>query len=232
MDMDMQLNEIDRAEVLRYLGHTGALSDDLVAAQLTVAADIVLRLARPRARYRLFDLERTDGVLRLCGTALALEGRDIRLHLNDADQCILMAATLGAETEREMRRIQVTDMALAAILDATASTAIEQVCDSLQRECTAFAAERGRFLTGRFSPGYGDMPLEQQQTLCAVLDTEKIGLTVTAHSLLTPGKSVTAVLGLCPKPPAIHADTCKVCGIADTCKFRKAGISCENSVCG
>ena len=227
--MDIQLDTINRSEVLRYLGYAGKEPDELVATQLAEAERIVLRLAKPRAVYRLFDLERAGDVIRLRGTAFVLEGRDIRAHLRAADQCILMAATLGAAVEREMRRVQVTDMPLATVLDATASAAIEQVCDSLQQELTALAAERRRFLTSRFSPGYGDMPLRQQQTLCAVLDTAKIGLTVTDHFLLIPKKSVTAVLGLCPEPMTDEPGACALCNLADTCKQRKAGTACEKA---
>lgn len=226
LHMDMQLRKIDRDETLRYLGIVGGVPDGLVAAQLAEAEGIVLRLAQPRAVYRLFDLERDGDVLRLQGTALDLEGEDIRAHLKAADRCVLMAATLGAAVERELRRIQVTDMALATVLDAAAGTAIEQICDDLQRELAAIAASEGRFLTDRFSPGYGDMPLEQQRRICAVLDAGKIGLTVTEHFLLTPRKSVTAVSGLCSEPVAAKTDACAVCKIADTCKLRKAGTPC------
>ena len=221
------MHTINRAAVLRYLRHADETPDELVAEQLAEAADIVLRLARPRAVYRLFDLERTDGSTRLRGTAFTCEGRDICAHLRAADQCILMAATLGAAVEQEMRRVQVTDMPLTTILDATASTAIEQICDTLQEDLAAWAAERGRFVTARFSPGYGDMPLAQQRILCAVLDTAKIGLSVTEHFLLTPRKSVTAMLGLCPAPVAERPSACAVCKMGNTCAQRKAGVPCE-----
>ena len=224
--MDIQLNKLNRAEVLRYLGHAGAALDTLVAAQLDEAEAMILRLARPRAIYRLFDLERAGDTLRPQGTALDLEGRDIRAHLAGADRCILLAATLGAALDRALHRVQVTDLALATILDATASAAIEQVCDRLQRKLAALAGKEGRFLTVRFSPGYGDMPLCQQQTFCAVLDAGKIGVGVTAHFLLTPRKSVTAILGLCSEPVRDGPGACDLCHSADICKLRKAGTPC------
>ena len=224
--MDIRLTKLNRTEILRYLGHADTSPDGLVAAQLDEAEATVRRLARPRTLYRLFDLERTGDALRLRGTALDLEGRDIRAHLTDADRCILFAATLGAALDHELRRTQITDMALATILDAAASAAIEQICDSLQTELTALADQKGRFLTTRFSPGYGDMPLSQQQTLCTALDAGKIGVGVTEHFLLTPRKSVTAILGLCPNPVADGPNACALCQITDTCKLRKAGTPC------
>ena len=60
----------------------------------------MLRLARPRAVHRRFELERQDKILRLRGTALELLGEDIRAHLDGADQCFLLAATLGPDIDR------------------------------------------------------------------------------------------------------------------------------------
>ena len=227
--MNIALKNIDRAEVLRYLGQGQGTVDELVAAQLLAAEEVVLTLARPRAVYRLFDLAREGETLSLLGTALTLLGRDIRTHLATADRCLLFAATLGAAVDQEILRVQTRDMALAAVMDATASAAIEQVCALVQHELTALAASVEGHLTDRFSPGYGDMPLEQQRAFCTVLDGEKIGLGVTDHFLLTPRKSVTAILGLCPRPLPLAEDrssVCTLCHSTDTCNFRKAGAPC------
>ena len=224
--MEIKLQKLNTTETLRYLGHTGSPLDELVSAQLATAEELVLRLAKPRAIYRLFDLNRQANTLHLQNTTLTLLGSDIRTHLSDADQCILMAATLGSALDQEIHRTQVTDMALATVLDATATTAIEQLCDSVQQELTTLAASMDRFLTTRFSPGYGDMPLAQQQALAALLDTRKIGIEVTDHFLLTPRKSVTAILGLSQNPPANSLTACTICNIADSCTHRKAGTPC------
>ena len=51
--------------------------------------------------------------------------------------------------------------------------------------------------TWRFSPGYGDLPLSlQEELLSAVEAGKRIGLATTAGYMLTPMKSVTAIIGL------------------------------------
>lgn len=81
-------------------------------------------------------------------------------------------------------------------LDAAASAAIEEVCDTAQRQ---IAEQLGQSLTHRFSCGYGDLPLSIQPQLCTLLDSAKsIGLSVSHSSMLTPVKSVTAILGILP----------------------------------
>ena len=228
--MSIALPKIDRSEVLRYLGYGDNAPDALVTAQLQEAEQIVERLASPLAIYRLFGLERDHDTLRVSGTVLELEGEAIRAHLMGADQCILLAATLGMAVDQELRRIQVRDMALAAVLDATANAAIEQFCDSIQQELAVLAASRGLCLTTRFSPGYGDLPLTLQRPLCVVLDAGKIGVGVSDLYLLSPRKSVTAILGLCREPVPNQPEACAVCTIAEHCNFRKAGTACGKSI--
>ena len=83
------------------------------------------------------------------------------------------------------------------------------VCDGLGGEnaggvASDIACEEIRRMLGpgwglrpRFSPGYGDFPLEYQRELLGVLDAAKrIGLTLTDSLLMAPSKSVTAVIGV------------------------------------
>ena len=49
----------------------------------------------------------------------------------------------------------------------------------------------------RYSPGYGDLPLELQREIIRVLDCGRtIGITLTESLLMQPSKSVTAVIGM------------------------------------
>ena len=90
-------------------------------------------------------------------------------------------------------------MAKAVLTDGCGSAWVEAGCDEAEGELS----ERlpGRFLTDRFSPGYGDLPLSLQPTLCGALDTQRtLGLYVTDSCLLNPGKSVTAIVGVADRP--------------------------------
>jgi len=221
---------INRTEVLRYLGHSGGALDAQVEAQLDRAAELVLELVEPRSVYRVFSLNRDGDVLRLQGTNVALAGEDILVHLEGADQCVLMAVTMGAPIETAIRRAQVADMALAVILNATADAAVEQICNSLQSEIGDWAKMESLCLGGRFSPGYGDMPLSQQEEICNLLHTaRRIGVSVTSQYLLTPRKSITAVLGLYSGQIARRWTGCTACLARDNCVLRKAGRTCEKS---
>ena len=138
------------------------------------------------------------------------------------------AATLGAQVDALIRRAQVRDMEQALWLDAAASAAIEEVCDTAQRQ---IAEQLGQSLTHRFSCGYGDLPLSIQPQLCTLLDSAKsIGLSVSHSSMLTPVKSVTAILGILPAGTVASAPKpCTICHLKENCVLRRKGVFCGKS---
>ena len=215
----------DRNEALSYLGWKGGPAPEDVQRTMDRCERLLRRTARPRTVWRLFDLE-PDGTV--AGTGFRPAGQDIRSHLAGCGQVILMGATLGAETEALFRRTQAEDMALAVVLDACASAAVERVCDRLCADLAAALAPR--HLTGRFSPGYGDMPLSQQEELCRVLDVERrIGVVLTPSGLMIPQKSVTALIGVADTPTQRRVRSCDGCAARDTCAYRKGGGSCDKA---
>ena len=148
--------------------------------------------------------------------------------LSGCTDCILLAATLGAQVDALIRRAQVRDMEQALWLDAAASAAIEEVCDTAQRQ---IAEQLGQSLTHRFSCGYGDLPLSIQPQLCTLLDSAKsIGLSVSHSSMLTPVKSVTAILGILPAGTVASAPKpCTICHLKENCVLRRKGVFCGKS---
>ena len=220
--MEARLTGIDRAELLRYLSFRGSEMPEAVLEDIARCEELMLRTAKPRAVWKLFELL-PDGSLK--GTSYKPAGKDIRSLLTYCDQVILMAATLGTEAEMLIRRAQNSNMADAVILDAAGSAAIENVCDNL---CVDLASRFSpRFLTDRFSPGYGDMPLSDQASLFRVLDvTRRIGVTLSSSSLMIPQKSVTALIGISDRPKARRNKDCKTCAQFEICSYRKEGKSC------
>jgi 5-methyltetrahydrofolate--homocysteine methyltransferase len=103
--------------------------------------------------------------------------------------------------------------------------AIEQVCSKVDE----LLAEKykGWNMTFRFSPGYGDYPIELQSEFLRMLDApRKIGLTTNNNYLLMPTKSVTAILGLSQSPIDRKKRGCAICNMRDKCRFRRNGEHC------
>ena len=116
-------------------------------------------------------------------------------------------------------------MTRALALDCCASAAVEQVCDEI--ETWLQGQFPGCHFPYRFSPGYGDLPLAANPALLDFLDApRKVGLCATDSHLLTPRKSVTALLGVAEEPIDRQKRSCLGCPAHDGCQYRKSGGHC------
>lgn len=217
--MEAKLDEIPLREALHFLGWRGTPLDAPLIAQIQSLCAMALEHVCPRCVLRRFAIER-DG--RLAQTAFVPQGGDVRKMLAPCHEAVLLAGTLGAESERLLLRMQAKDAAQAVILDAVLSAAIEAVLDQQESALRRELSAQNLYLTDRFSPGYGDMPIGQTREICEVLLTQKaIGLTVSAGGIMIPRKSVTAVMGISRTPVERRASGCEGCAARETCALRR-----------
>ena len=216
MKLDLRF-EMNLSEVLRLSGMKGAEEPALLHLA-SEAMEQVKKEAVPRAICRQAARECLDPLL--CGS-------DINAHLQGCDSVCVIACTLGAEIDRFLSRLQVGNMALAVVADAAASVAIESLAQTVEEQLRGAQKKQNRFLTGRFSPGYGDYPIEVQNQLLSFVDApRKIGVFATETHLLVPRKSITALCGVSDHPVTGKLAGCENCALRDTCTKRKEGKTC------
>ena len=81
--------------------------------------------------------------------------------------------------------------------------------------------EEHLYLRPRFSPGYGDFDICYQEPIVRMLNCAKtIGLTLTDSFMMTPTKSVTAVIGISTQKDRCPISGCEVCTKKD-CEYRR-----------
>ena len=210
-------------EAIRYLG-AGAGDDTLRRQAAAVAAELTAAL-KPRYVYRVFDLDREEDAIRLAGTGVRLTGAAASTMLAQCRRAALLACTLGPGFDAMLRREQARDMGRAVMLDACGSAWVESGCDAAEEELRARLP--GWFLTDRFSPGYGDLPLCIQPAVCGALDAgRRVGIHVSESFLMNPMKSVTAVIGIADRPQMARVRGCAYCAMAASCQLRKGGKHC------
>ena len=184
---------INFGEMLRYAGIARETSE------LKALAESVLQEAMEKFVYRVcwaefpvvFSREKID-----LGFAVT-ESKDLRKNLTGCEHVILFAATVGLEIDRLIRRYTAIDPARAVMLQALGVERVESLCDAFNEQVRAQQTAAGRSINSRYSPGYGDLPLELQKDVIAALDcTRKIGVTLGNNLLMSPSKSVTALIGI------------------------------------
>jgi hypothetical protein len=218
---------INKEEVLRYLGYKGQDIDANMDNTIEECREEIKKVIRPRVVYSYNNIKSSDDGVEVINTNLILKGKDINEHLKNSTECVLMAVTLGNEVERQTRLYEKTNLTKALILDACATTAVEEVCDIVEKDVKEKAILSGMNITFRYSPGYGDLPLDVQNSFLRALDAQKkIGLTVSENNLLFPRKSVTAIIGIVNSEIKKKRKSCKECSNYENCNFRREGESC------
>lgn len=212
--------QIDLRQAARYFGEPGE-PDAATLALLARVAPPVLAAAMPRAVWRRCDVAEL--------AAGFLQGQDVPAHLSDCDEALLLAVTLGAGVDRQIRLSGIGDIAAGVAADALASALAEQSTDQAEALLRQRVTAEGRYLTCRYSPGYGDWPVTVQPQAAELLDAgRQIGLYVTDTALMTPRKSVTALLGVSRRPVTGHLAGCGHCALRDRCEYRKRGKTCAS----
>ena len=208
---------VNRREILRYAG-VREETPELAALLEDTLAELLPTLAG-RVCWQEFPLTREENGLDLGFTCTGSDS--LAQNLAGCDRIIVFAATLGLGPDRLIARYGRLSPAKALLLQAIGTERIEDLCDRFCDSIRMEACRRGLSMAPRFSPGYGDFPLTVQQDIFRVLDcSQKIGLTLNDSFLMSPSKSVTAIIGLGPCADPGQPTGCRSCGKAD-CPYRR-----------
>lgn len=183
----------DKKEILRYCG--GAENSEQLEELLDNCLSEIDGKISNRVCYCELKISETENGLDLgfCKTNSKL----ILRHLNGCDKLILFAATVGIETDRLISKYSRISPVKALMFQAIGAERIEALCDTFENKIKAQYAAEGRECVYRISAGYGDIPLEMQKDIFKILDCPKrIGLSLNESLLMSPTKSVTAVIGV------------------------------------
>lgn len=185
--------EVDKKEILRYAGCVESTEE--IEALLDSCLSEINGQINFGICYCRFPIS-------LLGEEIDLGFTKVRSHslsicLDGCDEIILFCATVGHGIDRLIAKYNITSPARATILQAIGSERVEALCD---RFCDEIAEEEKRLCRvtrPRFSPGYGDLPLEIQKEVFKALDCgRKIGVSLGENMFMQPTKSVTAIIGI------------------------------------
>lgn len=212
-------------DALRYIGTPIEKADVELVRKVEISFKLLEQIATPRMAYEQLTFKVEDETVFFEGTPFKIESSDLIKLFTHSKSCFIMAVTLGTEIDRQIGIRQKLDMLDAVILDACASVLVEKVCDDLEQQLMEKLKE-DEFLTMRFSPGYGNVPLGSQRVLLDILQAEKrIGLTLTKTDMMVPTKSITAIIGISNQKEN-REKSCGNCNLVKTCAYRRRGDRC------
>ena len=213
---------VDPVETRRYAGLQKA--EDFKQELIDNACQEAQLLIQPKGIWQIYDYNaESQTVYNQDHTVeVKLQGKSIGKHLQKACQVVIMSATIGEDIEDQVTRsFEEGKYSFSMLLDAAATTAIEEVADGMEKNIFNVVKRQGLAMTWRFSPGYGDFDICYQEPVVRMLNCAKtIGLTLTDSFMMTPTKSVTAVIGISTQKERCPISGCEVCTKKD-CEYRR-----------
>ena len=211
-------------DALRFMGVPKEARSGEMAERAYRTFELLEGFIRPRRIWGRFSVLADDRGIRL-DEAVRIESGSLARLMAHSRECWVMAVTLGPEVDRRILLAQKQDMLDGMALDACASVRADVLCDEVEGEIFRELRE-GEHPTMRFSPGYGDAPLTASADLIALLDaTRRIGLAMTRSYMMTPIKSITALIGISDRNED-RTRNCSRCAARPDCPYRKRGETC------
>lgn len=205
--------EPDSAELSRLLGRKSgeaigspaAATAGKIAAALDSALEESKGLLEPKAIY-------------VAAAGADLPGSDIFADLEKVAFCV---CTIGPALEERVTALSKDgDMLAAVVLDAIGSAAAEATARYANDRIDEMAAAMGLKTSCRASPGYGDWDVKEQKRLFELVPADRIGVTLTASSMMVPRKSVSFAVHIAEDPVRLRSEgSCSNCDM-ETCPYR------------
>ncbi len=210
------LPAVNKDEVVRYCGAKQNSSELCELIELCLKeADGKISARVCYREYSAFIGEEISD-LGFTNTASSL----IKRHLGGCDKIILFAATVGLETDRLISKYSRISPSKALVFSAIGAERIEALCDVFENEMRLKYKTESKNVTSRISAGYGDIPLELQKDIFLSLNCSKnIGVSLNESLLMSPSKSVTAIMGISALPCCADSG-CFGCS-KQNCEFRR-----------
>lgn len=187
---ECDLPPISETEVLRYAGDHNPAKTTLDLLRNCI--DECNNSFNSKVVYRIFKIEKSADALSI--GSMKIHSKNLSCNLKDCAEVIVFAATVGLSIDRLISKYSRFSPARSLMLHSIGTERVEALCVSF---CEKIATELKCSLTARFSPGYGDLPLNLQKDILHLLNANNtVGIGLNTSLLLSPSKSVTAFAGI------------------------------------
>ena len=171
---------VDKKEILRYMGCK--TPDENILSLLEECLTEAMPTLSYAVSYSVYPIKYKKDI----------SSDGLSKHLSDSDEIIIFAATIGIGVDRLISKYSRISPTKAVIFQAIGTERIEALCDAF---CDEMKKKYG-CITNRFSPGYSDWDIKDQKLIISVTDaTKNLGICLNDSFLMSPSKSVTAVVG-------------------------------------
>ena len=179
---------VDRSEVLRYMR---SQNDERVMSLIDECIVETKSVLSASVCYEEYDvkIKGSEVDLGFC----RIESLDLAKNLAGCKKAIIFAATVGMGVDRLIKKYSLLSPSHSLCISTIGNERVEALCDVF---CSELKEKYGK-IRPRYSAGYGDLPLSMQRDIFNALScTKNIGVSLSDSLLMTPQKSVTAIVGI------------------------------------
>lgn len=137
--------------------------------------------------------------------------KSVYQFLKKSEQIVVFLCTAGKTiSDRSQELMNNGDLMEGFVVDTIGSVATEKTMDIIHKKLEAELLEDGLKVTNRYSPGYCEWDVAEQQKLFQLYPEAYCGITLNESSLMSPIKSVSGFIGVGPEV-SYKAYACDLC---------------------
>ncbi len=212
---------IDYQEIIAALGYQNSELPSPFDEMLEEAIADAHKLKDIRATYRIIDgvdIKDVTSVIAANGHEFRI-GKTICREILGSDRLAFFICTAGVTiSEKSVRLLKGDDPVLGYIYDVLGSAIAEAAGDKMQETLKNDAAESGKKITNRYSPGYCNWNVADQHKLFSLFGDSSIGVKLTPSALMHPVKSISGIIGI-GKEVEYRGYQCALCS-SKNCIYR------------
>ena len=219
---------LDVSTIEKFMGYDGSAPDPIPSMIEDVLAHVE-SYCDIQGGYRIFDSfsrDKRQHLVTLDNVTFSVKPIISNL-IRKAEKAALFVCTAGEGVGRWSKDLMSEgDLMKGYVVDVVGSEIVEKAMDKIQDILEVEMKKIGLGITDRYSPGYCDWHVSEQQKLFSLLPENYCNIKLSETSLMNPIKSVSGIIGIGKKAEK-KGYTCDFCHIKD-CIYRKKReqISC------
>lgn len=190
---------INRKAVYSLLGYRKgktALTEKIINL-IDEAYEKASELIVPQGIYVIRRIKEKGDEIKFANSKIVLKGKSMQVLLEESLATIFFGVTIGPGIEEKIsQETEKKNIDKALVFDTLGSEAVEAAANFLNNHLIAQARQAKKFLTTRFSPGYGDLALDFQKEIYEELSLHDLEVEINDKSILYPQKTITGIIGV------------------------------------
>ena len=191
--------QLTRDKILKSLGYSADQAPPQVSAVTEELLEETAMHCEIRGGYMIVPepvIDYKSGRIQLSGVEFYTR-KIVTNQLINAEKLALFVCTLGPGVgEWSKVYLEKGDYLEGYIVDKIGSLGVEKAMDLVQRQLADEMINDGLKITHRYSPGYCNWHVSEQQQLFKLLPADFCGVTLSPSSLMEPIKSVSGIIGI------------------------------------